>query len=104
MQPFHIAIAVKDLDSTRKFYGEVLGLSEGRSTDKWIDWNFFSHQLSTHVKPDEVSEAAKNQVDGKNVPVRHFGLILAWQNWHDLADRLKASEGRKEIKFIIAII
>lgn len=101
IQPFHLAIAVKDLESTRKFYGEILGLVEGRSAEKWIDWNFFSHQLSTHVKPDEVSEAQKNQVDGKNVPVRHFGLILTWDNWHELAKRLKEKEASGEIKFII---
>jgi len=96
-RPFHIAIAVKDLESTREFYGQILGCQEGRSAPKWIDWNFFGHQLSTHVKPEEIAPAQKNEVDGKNVPVRHFGVILQWQQWQDLADNLKT----KKIAFII---
>ncbi len=88
--PFHLAFPVKDIASTRAFFSDLLGCEIGRSTDKWIDFNFFGHQLSAHVKPEELAQAHANQVDGKNVPVRHFGAVLEWQQWHDLADKLKA--------------
>jgi extradiol dioxygenase family protein len=89
IQPFHIAIPVLNLSSTRQFYGEVLGCAEGRSCNEWIDWNFFGHQLSTHVKPEEVKVIASNKVDGKNIPVRHFGIVLEWNHWHELAKNLE---------------
>ncbi len=101
-RPFHIAIPVKDLESTREFYGKILGLEEGRSTSDWIDWNFFGHQLSTHVKPEETAVIKANQVDGKNVPVRHFGVILAWQDWQNLSQKMKEEEKKDRIKFIIS--
>lgn len=88
--PFHLAFPVKDIASTRAFFGDLLGCEIGRSTDKWIDFNFFGHQLSAHVKPEELSQAHANEVDGKHVPVRHFGAILEWEQWHTLADKLKA--------------
>lgn len=88
--PFHLAFPVKDIESTRAFFGDLLGCEIGRSTDKWIDFNFFGHQLSAHVKPEELSLTHANQVDGKNVPVRHFGAILEWEQWHTLADKLEA--------------
>lgn len=88
--PFHLAFPVKDIASTRAFFGDLLGCEIGRSTDKWIDFNFFGHQLSAHVKPEELSQAHANEVDGKHVPVRHFGAILEWGQWHTLADKLKA--------------
>ena len=88
-KPFHLAFPIRDIEETRKFYGGLLGCDIGRSTDKWIDFNFFGHQLSAHIKPDELANAKANEVDGKNVPVRHFGVILGWQEWHDLADKLK---------------
>ena len=86
--PFHLAFPVKDIESTRAFFGDLLGCEIGRSTDKWIDFNFFGHQLSAHVKPEELAQANTNAVDGKNVPVRHFGAILEWNQWHELADKL----------------
>jgi len=95
--PFHLAFPVKDIATTRAFFGDLLGCEIGRSTDKWIDFNFFGHQLSAHVKPEELVQAQTNGVDGKNVPVRHFGAVLEWNQWHDLADKLKA-EG---IDFVI---
>ena len=95
--PFHLAFPIKDIEETRKFFGELLGCEIGRSTEKWIDFNFFGHQLSAHVKPDELKNAQTNEVDGKSVPVRHFGAILQWQQWHDLADKLKMNN----IDFII---
>lgn len=88
---FHLAIPVDDLDQARSFYGGVLGLSEGRSSGTWVDWNFSGHQLVTHVvathRPDD---AASNPVDGHDVPVPHFGLLLSVEAFHDLAERLRA--------------
>jgi len=101
IQPFHLAIPVKNLETTRKFYGEILGLQEGRSSESWIDWNFFGHQLSTHVKAEEVSFVKGNDVDGKNIPVRHFGVVLEWQNWHDLSKRLEKFVKENKISFIV---
>jgi hypothetical protein len=98
LQPFHLAMPVGDLEKARKFYGEFLGLEEGRSNESWIDWNFFGHQFVTHLKPrEEIAEKIENSVDGHNVPVPHFGVVLEWQQWHDFADRLKA----QNIKFVI---
>lgn len=90
-KPFHLAFPIRDIEETRIFYGELLGCEIGRSTEKWIDFNFFGHQLSAHVKPDELAQAKRNEVDGKDVPVRHFGAILPWEEWHTLAEKLKAS-------------
>lgn len=95
--PFHLAFPVKDIESTRAFFGDLLGCEIGRSTDKWIDFNFFGHQLSAHVKPEELSQANTNAVDGKNVPVKHFGAVLEWNQWHELAEKLE-QEG---IEFVI---
>lgn len=89
-KPFHLAFPIRDIEETRAFYGDLLGCDIGRSTDKWIDFNFFGHQLSAHIKPEELALAKTNAVDGKNVPVRHFGAILPWGEWHELADKLKA--------------
>ena len=88
---FHLAMPVRDLASTRAFYGGLLGCVEGRSAKKWVDYDFFGHQLSFHHKPEMKDDPLTNPVDGKDVPVRHFGAILPWQTWHDLADRLKAN-------------
>jgi extradiol dioxygenase family protein len=90
MQPFHLAIAVKDLQESEKFYTEKLGCTIGRKSEKWIDFNFFGHQLSIHLKPEEISNASKNDVDGKSVPVRHFGIVLEWEQWHKLAEKLES--------------
>jgi extradiol dioxygenase family protein len=97
MQPFHLAIPVLDLKKTREFYVQVLGCEVGREAEKWIDFNFFGHQLSVHLKPEEVRIANANEVDGKQVPVRHFGIVLEWDKWHELADKLKAAN----LEFII---
>ncbi|MEY2948833.1 MAG: VOC family protein [Saprospiraceae bacterium] len=95
--PFHLAFPVKDLSETKAFYGDLLGCTLGREAEKWVDFNFFGHQLSAHVKPEELKLAEKNVVDGKNVPVRHFGAVLEWKVWHELADKLK----NHGIEFII---
>jgi extradiol dioxygenase family protein len=95
--PFHLAFPVADLEATKSFYGELLGCEIGRFTDKWVDFNFFGHQLSAHLRPDELLQAKTNEVDGDQVPVRHFGAILAWDAWHDLAEKLR----EHGIRFII---
>ncbi|MEZ6184592.1 MAG: VOC family protein [Planctomycetota bacterium] len=86
---FHLAFGVTDLASTRRFYGEVLGCAEGRSAERWVDFDLAGHQLSAHVVPG-VGAAPTNPVDGDDVPIPHFGLILAWEAWEALAARVRA--------------
>ncbi|MBP2477408.1 extradiol dioxygenase family protein [Crossiella equi] len=85
---FHLAIPVDDLDAARYFYGEVLGCPQGRSADSWVDWNFHGHQLVTHLAPRRAD--AHNPVDGHDVPVPHFGLLLGTVQFDELAERLRA--------------
>lgn len=95
---FHLAYPIVDKESTREFYANVLGCTQGREADNWIDFDFFGHQLSFHVKPEAFTgEEPTNRVDGKNVPVRHFGAVLEWGIWHELAEKLKA----RGTKFVI---
>ncbi len=91
LSPFHIAFAVHDLALARQFYGERLGCPEGRSADDWVDFNFFGHQIVAHLAPDEAGQARRNAVDGHDVPVRHFGIVLPMAEWESLAARLKAA-------------
>lgn len=96
--PFHLAIPVKDLGLCRKFYGETLGCSEGRSDTHWVDFDFFGHQLVIHQKDEhEIKENMSNPVDGHDVPVPHFGVVLEWDIWENLAESLKS----KGINFVI---
>jgi extradiol dioxygenase family protein len=95
--PFHLAFPVDDLAAARAFYGGLLGCPEGRSSEAWVDFDFYGHQVVAHLSPHEVGRAAANQVDGKDVPVRHFGVILPWEAWHALADRLRQAG----VRFII---
>jgi hypothetical protein len=92
MPPFHLAFPVSDLEATRRFYVELLGCTVGREAERWIDFDFFGHQISAHLRPDEVAKAQTNEVDGDQVPVRHFGAILAWDAWHALAEKLQAAD------------
>lgn len=87
IQPFHLAIPVKDLKETRHFYREVIGCEEGRSSDHWVDFNFFGHQFVIHLAED-VSQHHKSSVDNHTVPVPHFGVVLEWDHWHEFKDRL----------------
>ncbi len=87
--PFHLAIPVDDLAAARHFYGEVLGCPEGRSSDSWIDFDFQGHQLVVHQAPR--AAVIRNAVDGDAVPVPHFGLVLGWDAWEALGDRIAAS-------------
>ncbi len=91
IQPFHLAFPVDNIAKARKFYGEVLGCEEGRSAEHWVDFNFFGHQLVAHLAPGEVGCKANSSVDGHAVPAKHFGVILTMDQWHALADRLKAA-------------
>jgi hypothetical protein len=92
LSPFHLAIPVYDLAACRNFYGELLGCAEGRSSAHWVDFNFFGHQLVIHQSPKTSTqiEAHSNPVDGHDVPVPHFGVVLGWDDWHALAARLQA--------------
>ncbi len=87
---FHLAVPVDDLAAARRFYGDVLGCAQGRSSDRWIDWNLRGHQFVTHLAPTR--PAAHNPVDGHDVPVPHFGLILTVADFHDFAARLRAAD------------
>ncbi len=87
--PFHLAFPVADLEATRRFYVDVLGCGVGREADRWIDFDFFGHQISAHLVDDPEAAAPTNVVDGDNIPVRHFGAVLAWDAWHALRDRLQ---------------
>lgn len=99
LAPFHLAIPVYDLAAARHFYTEVLGFTEGRSSDHWVDYDFYGHQLVIHEHPKTASQesASTNVVDGHDVPVPHFGVVLSWEDWEILAERLH-SQG---IKFVI---
>ena len=92
MTPFHLAIPVRDLASARAFYGGVLGCPEGRSSTDWVDFDFFGHQLVCHaVSGDGAGRPAHNPVDGHDVPVPHFGMVLEMPDWELLAARLKSA-------------
>jgi extradiol dioxygenase family protein len=91
MPPFHLAIPVRDLASARAFYGGLLGCTEGRSADSWVDFDFFGHQLVCHAMPPRAAVAGTNAVDGHEVPVPHFGIVLEMHEWHALAGRLEAA-------------
>ena len=96
--PFHIAIPVHNLDECRSFYREVLNCEEGRSSDHWVDFNLFGHQLVIHYKPKTESEALhSNPVDGKNVPVPQYGVVLPWEVFESFAEELTA----KGVEFVI---
>jgi hypothetical protein len=88
MRPFHLAFPVDNLEKTREFYTQILGCREGRSSDRWIDFDMFGHQVVAHLI-DKVEKVQTNPVDGDDVPASHFGVILELEDWEALADRLK---------------
>ena len=90
LSPFHVAFPVHDLAQARAFYGGTLGCPEGRSSEEWIDFNFYGHQIVAHLAPGETREAQRNTVDDHGVPVRHFGIVLPMPEWQALAGRLQA--------------
>ena len=92
MPPFHLALPVKDLAQARRFYGGLLGCPEGRSAPEWVDFNFYGHQIVAHLAPDECGHrTTTSTVDDHQVPVRHFGAVLSMEQWHELADKLRAA-------------
>ena len=97
LTPFHLAFPVSDLTATRHFYGQVLGLPEGRSSETWIDFNLFGHQVVAHLSPSARPIETCNPVDGHDVPVPHFGVILEMKDWETLRHRLKSHD----VKFMI---
>lgn len=98
VQPFHLAIPVDNLEKARKFYRDTLNCEEGRSSDHWVDFNFFGHQLVIHYKEKSKEEdAASNPVDGKDVPIPHFGVVLEWETFQKFSEQLK----KKNISFVI---
>lgn len=99
--PFHLAVQVRDIDEARRFYGELLGCPEGRSSDRWVDFNLYGHQFVCHLNPD-LGESGngvhRNPVDGHGVPVPHFGVVLEMADWEVLVDRLTDAGVRFEIE------
>lgn len=95
--PFHIAIPVHNLEECRVFYGEVLGCEEGRSDTHWVDFNLFGHQLVIHYKPKSDTDLHSNPVDGKQVPVPHYGVVLPWDSFQEFSANLR----EKGVSFVI---
>ena len=98
LPPFHLAFPVDDLAAARRFYGELLGCSEGRSADHWVDFDLHGHQIVAHLAPDALARRGANPVDGEDVPVPHFGLVLPMNSWKELAERLQ----RAGVEFVIS--
>jgi len=98
LPPFHLAFPVDDLAAARRFYGDLLGCPEGRSAEEWVDFDLHGHQIVAHLAPDAVRARATNPVDRENVPVPHFGLVLAMDDWRALATRLQEAG----VEFVIA--
>ena len=98
IRPFHLAFPVHDLAAARAFYGGVMGCPEGRSSDQWIDFDLFGHQIVAHLDPAAKPVAVANEVDGHHVPVPHFGVVLTMADWETLAERVAAAG----VKFGIA--
>ena len=94
---FHLAFPVHDLEAAREFYGNVLECEEGRSSEQWIDFNLYGHQIVTHLAPDAAGVRSTNHVDADHVPVPHFGIVLPMEDWKALAEKLKS----KSVKFVI---
>ena len=90
LRPFHLAFPVRDLEEARAFYGGLMGCEEGRSSDEWIDFDFYGHQIVAHTA-GESGDRVSNAVDGHDVPVTHFGVVLTMEDWQALADRLVAA-------------
>ena len=99
LRPFHLAFPVHDLTAARAFYGQVMGCAEGRSSDQWVDFDFFGHQLVAHLAPDNAGrDAGRNHVDGHGVPVPHFGVVLTLEDFAGLAERMRGAGIKFEIE------
>ena len=97
LHPFHLAFPVTSLSNARAFYGGLLGCLEGRSSDDWVDFSLYGHQIVAHLAPQEAGHRATSAVDGDHVPVRHFGVVLSMPEWNALAERLRA----RGVQFVI---
>lgn len=97
LPPFHLAFPVTSLSNARAFYSDLLGCPEGRSSDSWVDFDFHGHQIVAHLAPEEIRMVPAHDVDGDDVPVRHFGVVLSMDAWQALADRLQAAG----IRFVV---
>ena len=97
VHPFHLAFPVTSLEKARAFYGSLLGCPEGRSSPEWVDFDLYGHQIVAHLSPSEAGAVPTNAVDGDNVPVRHFGVVLTMEQWQALAEKLK----KAGTKFVI---
>jgi len=97
IRPFHLAFPVVDLEKTRVFFQEVLGCKIGRTDERWIDFDFFGHQITAHLTPEKAGTVHHNPVDSKSVPIPHFGIILEWEQWHTLVERVQ----KHTVDFII---
>jgi len=98
LRPFHIAVPVRDIEEAREFYTQVLGCEEGRSDSHWIDFNMYGHQYVVHyIPPEQIGSLHHNPVDGHEVPVPHCGVVLKWDEWEDLADKLRLAG----VKFVV---
>jgi uncharacterized protein len=91
LRPFHLAFPVHSLDAARHFYGDIMGCAEGRSSSHWVDFDFYGHQIVTHLDADMQANPIHNRVDGHNVPVPHFGIVLTMEQWESLAERVRAA-------------
>ncbi len=91
LRPFHLALPVHDLSEARRFYGDIMGCPEGRASDHWVDFDFFGHQIVAHLDPNARSVSTHNPVDGHDVPVPHFGVVLTMEQWELLAARVTAA-------------
>ena len=98
LRPFHLAFPVHDIAEARAFYGDVMGCPEGRSAADWVDFDFYGHQIVAHRVGGQGGDAGGNPVDGHDVPVPHFGVVLEMREWQDLADRMVAAGTRFEIE------
>ena len=90
--PFHLAVPVSNLEDCRTFYRDIIGCEEGRSSEQWVDFNFFGHQFVIHLKPGPVEGLHTNLVDGKAIPVPHFGVVLPWDEFESFSNRLKSNK------------
>jgi extradiol dioxygenase family protein len=97
ISPFHLAFPVHDLEAARMFYGGILGCREGRSDSKWVDFDLYGHQIVAHLDPTANRASKANPVDGHDVPIPHFGVVLTMDQWHELAERLR----KADVKFVI---
>lgn len=97
LSPFHLALPVDDLQAAKQFYIDLLGCKQAREDERWLDINFYGHQISLHLKPEAIDNIPTNPVDGEKIPVRHFGIVMAWDVWHEFVEKLN----QNNIQYVI---